>query len=351
MDFGLNFFPSVGPAEKPADTYFAESLDLAALADGLGYGHIRTVEHYFEPYGGYSPNPLLFLTAVGQRTRQIRLVTGAVLPIFNHPLKLAGELAEVDCISGGRLEIGFARAFLPHEFERFGIPLSESRARFEEGIHQITRLLTEENVNEDGAFHSFRNVTSLPRTLQTPPPFWQAAFATEESFVQAGERGWRLMGIPLAGDKMRELITLYRDAWRGAGHPGNGHVMLSFAMHCAETTEAAEAVAAPALDGYLAALVSGAGAWTEGADTKDYPGYDKMIAGLKAETFETQREKGVAWVGTPDEIADMIAAYDDKVGGFDSASMQVNFHTLSHADAAASLRLFASEVMPRFPVR
>jgi hypothetical protein len=57
MQFGLNFFPSVGPAEKPADQYFAESLALAELADQLGYEHVRTVEHYFEPYGGYSPNP------------------------------------------------------------------------------------------------------------------------------------------------------------------------------------------------------------------------------------------------------------------------------------------------------
>jgi alkanesulfonate monooxygenase SsuD/methylene tetrahydromethanopterin reductase-like flavin-dependent oxidoreductase (luciferase family) len=349
MQFGLNFFPSVGPDEKPADRYFAESLALAELADRLGFEHIRTVEHYFEPYGGYSPNPLLFLAAVSQRTKQIRVVTGAVLPIFNHPLKLAGELAELDCISDGRLDIGFARAFLPHEFERFGVSLDESRARFEEGFRQIVRLLAEENVSEQGEFHSYEDVTSLPRPVQQPtPPLWQAAFATEQSFVEAGERGWYLMGIPLAGERMRDLIAMYREAWRKAGHPGNGRVMLSFAMHCAPTREAAEQVGAPALEGYLKALVAGAGAWTEGASTKDYPGYDKMIAGLKAETYATQREKGVAWVGTPDEIAGMIQEYDDLVGGFDSASMQVNYHMLPEDAAADSLRLFAEEVMPRF---
>jgi alkanesulfonate monooxygenase SsuD/methylene tetrahydromethanopterin reductase-like flavin-dependent oxidoreductase (luciferase family) len=349
MQFGLNFFPSVGPAEKPADQYFAESIALAELADQLGYEHVRTVEHYFEPYGGYSPNPVLFLSAVGQRTRQIRLVTGAVLPIFNNPLKLAGELAALDCMSNGRLDIGFARAFLPHEFERFDISLDESRARFEEGFRQVVRLLGEEDVSEEGAFHSFKNVTSLPRPVQLPtPPLWQAAFATEQSFVEAGERGWFIMGIPLAGERMKELMGLYRDAWRAAGHPGDGRVMLSFAMHCAPSREEAERLGAPCLDGYLAALVAGAGAWTEGASSKDYPGYDKMIAGLREETYATQREKGVAWVGTPDEIAEMIADYNERVGGFESASMQVNYHMLPEAEAAASLRLFAEEVMPRF---
>ncbi len=349
MEFGLNFFPSVGPAEKSAQTYFAESLELCETADRLGFGHIRTVEHYFEPYGGYSPNPVLFLTAAAQRTEKIRLVTGAVLPIFNHPLKLAGELAQLDAISGGRLEVGFARAFLPHEFERFGRPLDESRARFDEGVHQVIRLLAEENVTEEGRFHSFRNTTSLPRPVQQPtPPIWQAAFATEQSFEDAGRKGWWLMGIPLAGEKMRDLIRVYRDAWKAAGHPGEGRVMLSFAMFCAPTRNAAEKHGAPCLDGYLKALVAGAGAWTEGAGSKDYPGYDKMIEGLKQETYQTQRDKGVAWVGTPDEIAAMIEDYQSLVGGFDSASMQVNFHNMPGEAALESLELFADAVMPRF---
>ena len=71
-------------------------------------------------------------------TKTIRLVTGAVLPVFNNPLKLAGQIGMVDAISRGRVEIGFARAFLPHEFARFGISMDESRARFDEGLEQVT---------------------------------------------------------------------------------------------------------------------------------------------------------------------------------------------------------------------
>ena len=53
MEFGLQFFPDIGPEEKSAQRYWNECLDLAGLCDELGYTHVRTVEHYFEPYGGY----------------------------------------------------------------------------------------------------------------------------------------------------------------------------------------------------------------------------------------------------------------------------------------------------------
>ena len=197
MEFGVQFFPSVGPDRKSAGQYWGEALQLTQLAERLGYSNVRTVEHYFHPYGGYSPDPLIFLSAAAAITREVRLVTGAVLPVFNNPLKLAGQIGMVDAISRGRLEVGFARAFLPHEFARFGISMDESRARFDEGVEQIRRLLEEEDVTVKGRFHSFEKVTSLPRPTQKPrPPFWIAALSTKDSFENAGRLGHYLMGIP-----------------------------------------------------------------------------------------------------------------------------------------------------------
>src|SRR5207248_9695952 len=140
MQFGVQFFPDVRPEEKSAEAYFQEAVDLAEEADRLGFSHTRIVEHYFHPYGGYSPNPMLFLAAAAQRTSQARLVTGAVLPAFNHPLKLAGEIGMLDAISGGRLDVGFARAFLPHEVRRFGRSPDESVARFRVGLEHVGLL-------------------------------------------------------------------------------------------------------------------------------------------------------------------------------------------------------------------
>ena len=181
MQFGIQFFPALSPADKSPRDYFAESLALVEEGEALGMTHARTVEHYFNRYGGYSPNPIVFLAAASQRTRTMRLVTGAVLPVFNHPFKLAGEIAMLDAISGGRLDVGFARAFLPHEFRRFGISPDESQARFHEGLEQVDLLLTREHATHKGKFHSFENVTSLPRPTQTPrPKFYMAATQTAE---------------------------------------------------------------------------------------------------------------------------------------------------------------------------
>jgi alkanesulfonate monooxygenase SsuD/methylene tetrahydromethanopterin reductase-like flavin-dependent oxidoreductase (luciferase family) len=348
----MQFFPDVGPSEKPAAQYFDECLRLVDLADPLGFCHIRTVEHYFHPYGGYSPNPIVFLTAAAQRSRQARLITGAVLPAFNHPLKLAGEIGMLDAISGGRLEVGFARAFLPHEFARFGISLDESRARFAEGIEQVALLLECENASHEGRFHRFRDTTSLPRPTQRPrPPFWVAALATPESFTAAGRAGHRVMAIPMAGGRMAELIGLYRDAWRSAGHPGNGHVMLAFHMFCHPNRAEAERIARDPLERYLRSLVAAASDWTGGLSAADYPGYDKLIAGLAKETFASQVASGSAWVGTPADILAQVDAFTKRVGAFESASLQVNFNTLAFTDAEPSVRLFGEAVLPRLAAR
>jgi alkanesulfonate monooxygenase SsuD/methylene tetrahydromethanopterin reductase-like flavin-dependent oxidoreductase (luciferase family) len=192
-------------------------------------------------------------------------------------------------------------------------------------------------------------VTSLPRPTQKPrPPFWIAALSTKESFQNAGALGHWLMGIPLVGSQMANLLGLYRDAWAGAGHSGCGKVMLAFHMFCAPTAEQAVAVAREPLNQYLKSIVAAASEWMSGTSSRDYPNYDKMIASLDAETFESQVEKRAAWVGTPDQIGAAIEAYDAEVDGFEVASLQVNFGMIGRAEAEASMRLFAREVMPRF---
>ena len=349
MEFGLQFFPDVSPAQRSGEEYWADALSLGQLGEELGFTSIRTVEHYFHPYGGYSPNPLLFLAAAAMRTAKARLITGAVLPAFNHPLKLAGEIGMLDAISHGRLEVGFARAFLPHEFERFGVTPDESNARFEEGLELVRRLLEEEHVSAEGRFHQFRDVTSLPRPTQTPrPPFWLAALATPSSFERAGRLGYDVMAIPLAGGQMADLIGRYREARRQAGHTGPSRIMLAFHMLCTASEEQAINIARGPLNAYLKSLVDGASGWLAGRSSADYPNYDKIIAALSKETFETQREKGAAWIGTPDAISRQIKDYYSSVGGFDIASMQVNFNVLERVEAEASMRLFAAQVLPQF---
>ena len=349
MKFGIQFFPDVGPEQKKADLYWQECLHLTSLADELGYTHIRTVEHHFVSYGGYSPNPHVFLSAAAMRTQNARLITGAVLPIFNNPLKIAGEIGMLDAISGGRLECGFARAFLPHEFDGFGRTLDESKARFSEGLEQVQKLLEEENVSSDGKFHSFKDITITPRPTQQPrPPIWIAALITPSSFEFAGKMGFNIMAIPLTGGKMNELIQVYREAWRSAGHQGNGKVMLAHHMFCHQDRERAYELSREPLNRYLQSVVNSASPWLTGSKSEDYPGYDNIIKQLSKETFESQVEKGAAFVGTPDDINEQISNYIELTGGFEIASLQINFNDLPVKHAESSMRLFGKKVMPNF---
>jgi alkanesulfonate monooxygenase SsuD/methylene tetrahydromethanopterin reductase-like flavin-dependent oxidoreductase (luciferase family) len=221
--------------------------------------------------------------------------------------------------------------------------------RFREGLEQIDLLLREENVSHDGKFHKIVDTTSLPRPTQKPrPKFFIAAVNTPESFEFAGRAGHCIMAIPLGG-RAKELIAIYRDAWRKAGHPGKGEVMLAFHMYCEQDGASAYRTAKPEIDHYFVSQVDAAKDWLEGAASAAYPGYDKMFARIKELNTDTQIESGSAWIGSPTQVRDaMLAAYDN-FGVFEHASLQINFGMLPLTKAMASLRLFASDVMQSAP--
>jgi alkanesulfonate monooxygenase SsuD/methylene tetrahydromethanopterin reductase-like flavin-dependent oxidoreductase (luciferase family) len=102
------------------------------------------------------------------------------------------------------------------------------------------------------------------------------------------------------------------------------------------------------LNAYLARLSDAASGWLNGASTKDYKGYDKMVASLKEDNFDEQLARGICWAGSPDEVTEMVAEYDRQVGGFDIASLHVMPHITPMDVAERSMRLFSEKVMPKF---
>jgi len=265
MRFGVTFFPDVTPDVKSAHQYYVETFELVDFAADLGFMHAKIIEHYLSPYGGYSPDPLQFLAAVAARQPDMRLMTGAVIPAFGHPLQLAARIALLDSMSGGRLDVGLARAFLPHEFDAFGVSMDDSRPLYEESIEAVRRLLTEEEVTFEGRYHRFEKARSLPRPVQQPhPPFYVAAFRTPDSFEYAGKQGMNLMITPfyLRPAELGEMVSQYRSFRADSGHdPDSASVNINFRTYCAPTDREAVERAEPYARHYINMLLEPLERW------------------------------------------------------------------------------------------
>jgi natural product biosynthesis luciferase-like monooxygenase protein len=350
VKFGLNFFPAFRPKQATAAEYFAQCLRMSERADELGFNSVKTVEHYFHDYGGSSPNPIVLLSAIAARTRRIRLITGAVIPAFNHPIKLAGELAMLDNISNGRLDVGVGRAFIPEEYEAYGLQMADSRARFEEGTEAIVRLWTEDRVTHQGRFWRFKNVHSMPRPYQRPhPPIWVAAITSEESFVNAARSGRGIMIVPYAGglENCSNLVKVYRQVWKESGRvPGTEQVQMSFHAYVAESHAEAVKGYVPAMRTYLDVFTEAVSSW-EGLQSGQYPGYENLVAAIAAQTPDGNLEKGYAFVGAPDEVIEQVKRMRDLFGEHEP-SLQITFGGIGDAEALRTIELFASHIMPVF---
>ncbi|PYM27271.1 MAG: hypothetical protein DMD78_02610 [Candidatus Rokuibacteriota bacterium] len=121
---------------------YAEHLTAWEEMERLGYDGVGFNEHHTSPYGLMN-SPNIMAAAAAQRTTKLKLlIYGNLLPLHD-PLRLAEELAMLDCLSSGRIVSGFARG-IPREHNVYQVPLRDSRARFEEAWEIIRRAWTEE---------------------------------------------------------------------------------------------------------------------------------------------------------------------------------------------------------------
>ncbi len=354
--FGLSFLPDAAPDTRSPKTWFADALSLADLADEAGLAYVKMTEHYLHPYGGYCPSPLAFLAAVAARTRRIRLMTGCLLPVFHHPLQLAAETAMVDAISEGRLDIGFARAYLPYEFDAFGIPLDESRERFQATVETVIRLWTEESVTAQGPGFRFEGATSLPRPVQKPhPPVFVAAVSSPESFGWIGRKGLGLLITTgnASPSYVAEMANLYRDSFQApVPAPAEGaparrapEVVVSMPLYVGETAERATAEADYYLKRYYAVWGSATKAWDH-VHSRAYYGYTGLSQRLTQMTPERMRQAGNAIVGSPEQVAEQIQRMQEILRA-DALIWQIDFGAMPGELSRNSLIRFVERVLPR----
>jgi len=126
VSFGV--FDWIDRGTQPLSQLYEDRLQLLAAADEAGFFCYHLAEHHATPLG-MAPSPALFLTAAAQRTRRIRLGPLVyLLPLYD-PLRLIEEVAMLDQLSGGRLELGVGRGVSPYELRNFGVDPENSRVR------------------------------------------------------------------------------------------------------------------------------------------------------------------------------------------------------------------------------
>ena len=140
----------------------AEEIRLGELADELGYHALWPVEHHFNDYS-FCPDNTVLLANMAARTKRILLGTGAVILPWNQPLRVAEKIALLDHLSDGRVLFGMGRGLARREYGGFGIPMDESRDRFDESARMILDALDTGYIEGDGPYFP------QPRTPLRPP--------------------------------------------------------------------------------------------------------------------------------------------------------------------------------------
>jgi len=338
MDFGL-YLPCYCPdTSYPAERLYRDALEQAQLAEDLGMGSVSIPEHHFVNYLIH-PNPLLTALKVTENTRRLRVMIAVhVLPFYDMR-RLAGEIAQADCLTMGRIEYGVGRGAFRYEFERMSRRLEDSREWFIDSIKLLEKLLTEEEVSWKSKWYDFPPLTIMPRPYQKPrPPIWIAALAPE-AIASSAKLGYHVMTTPL------------RDPWKAA----KGQVD-AFMRAVAEMGECGRRLRFSTLrmtyvarneadkrDKLRLALEN----HRRFSNLFDTPGEVRGGAVVPldhVDLTEEDMEKALI-IGSAQEVLDKMQAF----AGLGTHNMQVNStFGASHKDVMGALERFAAHVMPHF---
>jgi alkanesulfonate monooxygenase SsuD/methylene tetrahydromethanopterin reductase-like flavin-dependent oxidoreductase (luciferase family) len=346
-----------------AERTYAEHLDAWEALDRFGYDGVGFNEHHCSPYGLMN-SPNLMAASAAQRTKNLKLlIYGNLLPV-HQPLRLAEELAMLDCLSQGRLISGFARG-IPREYQVHNIPLAESRARFEEAYDIITRAWTEEVFSYDGRFWSYHDVALWPRPVQQPhPPIWMPIVGSKESIEFAAAHNIPITpGLGRARGLRDDIIRHYAKCLGAAGHRITpDHLSLGITAYVADSKAQALKEYGPHILYFNRTLFSH-GNFTEtealrqsGYSTSastDYvrPENLRAAANLRSEfrnltmaQLEEQAEQMP--MGPADEVAERIIEAAESAGA-NQVQLAMNRGCLPHDLFMAQIERFAREVLPR----
>jgi alkanesulfonate monooxygenase SsuD/methylene tetrahydromethanopterin reductase-like flavin-dependent oxidoreductase (luciferase family) len=252
LDISIKFDMRAPAFGTPTRELYAAALDMAAFADEIGVTRINAMEHHGSE-DGYLPTPFVLGGGIAARTKHCRISLGAVILPLHDPVKIAEQIAVLDLMSDGRLEIIFGVGYVPFEYQLFKVSMRDRGKLLDEGIDIILRALRGERFQLDG-----REIFVRPLPVQNPEDILVVGGGVEASAKRAARLG--LAFAPMHG----ALFDLYDAECRLLGRePGRKHGPSGLGdIHLSNDPEAAWARLMPHLKhqvGEYAKLAEGSG--------------------------------------------------------------------------------------------
>lgn len=332
MDFGF-YLPCYWPdISYHARNMYRDMIDEAKLAEGLGFVSLTIPEHHFINYLVH-PSPLLTAVKVADATKKIPIISAVLVLPFYDVRRLAGEIAQADCLTEGRIELGVGRGAFRYEFDKFGVPVEESREQFDDALNLLIKLLSEQNVSWDSKYYKFEGITITPRAVQRPyPPIWIAALA-QPAIAASVRRGFHIMTTPLRDpiEAVRMQANAFFDALPNSTQQLS---MLRMGYVARNEADAAEKVQM-AYENHqrFVNMFSTPGTVTNGA-IEPLP-VDKSLQDIRDRLI----------IGTAEQCIQKLHHYAEL--GIHDIQVNMNFGA-SHSDVMGSLERFGTQVMPHF---
>lgn len=346
MEFGL-FHEFHHPKGYSPAAAFEESFAQVDAAEQYGFDAVWLAESHFSPERSVLAAPLVVASAIAARTRRLKVgLAILVLPLGN-PLHTAEEAATVDHVSRGRFELGIGRSSFPTTYERFGIPYDESRGRMFEQIDIIRQAWTQEQFSYHGTYYAYDNVNVTPKPYQKPHPPMRLAVTSPDTYPEAGCLGLpifvavRLGSLPGLVEPLRQ----YRAAWKEAGHPGEGSVVLRLPVFVAETVEQALRIPQESTMGFYRYIGERLTESASHAGTRAIEGRIPRGQRLQTITYAEAQQDKLAY-GTPEMVLDRLAQLGEELG-LSAILTEMNCgQQIPHQHVLSSMRLFADKVIP-----
>src|SRR4051812_21633437 len=338
MDIGT-FLLMQSPGGRPSQEVYARGIEQAQAAEELGYRNVWLGEHHFSTYG-YISRPAQFASYLAAKTTKIRVGTAVIVVPLHHPLLIAEEIALLDILSGGRLDVGLGRGYQRYEFERFGLQLDAGGQRWDEAIDILLKALGGEPFSYEGKMFKIPETTVYPQALQKPyPPMWITA-QSEYSIDAAVRRGFDVLtggfGVPV--ERLAEFGQIFNRVVAEAKPARAPRVGVQRAVYVTKDAADARAAAEEAR-------------WNMRVTLSLRNNYERVEAG-KAVSIPAKTEPTIdelidryLVIGTPDTVIRQIKRVQELVG-ITHFNCSFWFGDMTQKRVLRSMELFAKEVMP-----